>query len=272
MIIESDSPPPAVTKVEDGSSTAAIESASSFFRHPNGEIVHEVNGNHDNPNFSTSRFDALARRLSLVELQLAMQQPEPQQKSKSIGDDDAVIEEFFGLLGEEGKNDDRKPKDVPDTNLPQIQKFRLYWSSYCLLFASDVCSLPFNTGILAWVLSLICLGSVLYHRLQACVNIPGNPLGMQGGAEAEVIIAKYVAILIGKIMKGSFVDSICHSSVIDMKVYSLHSLSLKPTSRSRADGGRCVSKMSTSLIPDPSFANLINLPSVAKQKSQLVSN
>jgi hypothetical protein len=223
MTIGSDSPP-AVEKVEDGS-PASTESASTFFRHPNGEIAYEVTGNNDHPNFSSSRFDALARRLSLVELQLAMQQPEPQQKSKSIGDDDVVIEEFFGLLSEEGKNDDKKPKDAPDANLPCIEKFKLYRSSYCLLFASDVCSLPFNTGILAWVLSLICLVSVLYHRLQACINIPGNPLGMQGGADTEVIIAKYVAIMIGKITKGRFVCSICHSSVIEMKVYYLRSLS-----------------------------------------------
>ncbi len=222
MTIESDSPP-AVEKVEDGSS-AAMESASTFFRHPNGEIEHEVTGNNDHQDFSSSRFDALARRLTFVELQLAMQQPEPQQKSKSMGDDDFGIEEFFGLLGEEENNDNRKPKDVPDTNLPKTEQFKLYRSSYCLLFSSDVCSLPFYTGILAWVLSIICLTSVLFYRLQACINIPGNPLGMQGGAELVVIIAKSVAILIGKILKGSFVCSICHSSVIDMEVYSLRSL------------------------------------------------
>lgn len=177
MTAESKSP--ADNKMESGSFT------SSFFRHPNGDSVREGTGV-DQSKISPRRFDALARRLELVEMQLEMQL---EIQKKSTGDE---TQEYLDLISSK--------KDDPDTNLPSVEQFPLPPSTYCLLFSTDICSLPFNTGIAALGLALICLVTVLYHNLER-IKSPGNPFGMPGVADTEVIVAKYVAVLIGKKMR-----------------------------------------------------------------------
>ena len=182
-------------KAEDGSSGGAAmateesASASTFFRHPGGEIVREGHGNNS---------DALASRLELMEMQMEMLL----QKSTSDGGD--RTEEHIDLLRKGNSNDDGKPHDddddvnVPaDTNSKSVEEFKLPRSAYTLLITTDICSLPFNTGIVALGFALICLISVLTHRI-ALINDPKNPFGMAVGVNAEVSVAKYVAVTIGK--------------------------------------------------------------------------
>lgn len=157
MAIESDSL--ALQQAEYGSSTAVV-STPTFFRHPNGDIVHEIQ---------------LGTGLK--------------QQQKMIGD--AGTAEYIHVLHTKDEESSKNvSKDVPGTDIPNTEQFQLPQSSYWLLISADICSMPFNTGILALGLSLMCLICVLCYTL-------GNPL-MQGLPVTEVIIAKYVAVMMGK--------------------------------------------------------------------------
>lgn len=174
MVIESDSP--AIKNSMGGSSGSATKSASTFFRNPGGEIAHASDGN----------YQALARRLELVEMQL-----DTLQKDTSDGN----IEEHIDLLVKEN-NEVGKTDNVPDKDSYTVEQFQLPSSAYSLLISSDICSLPSNTAFVALGFSLICLISVLYYRIST-INNPKNPFGLAVGVDPEVNVAKYVAITIG---------------------------------------------------------------------------
>lgn len=192
MAIESDSL--ALQTAEYGSSTT-MESIPSYFRHPNGDIVHEIQ---------------LGTGLK--------------QEQKLIGDDDGTAENLVVLQMKEDS-----PKDVPGTDISNTEQFQLPQSSYCLLISADICSFPFNTGILALGLSLMCLICVLCYTL-------GNPL-MSGIAETEVIIAKYVAVLIGKALNSNVLFDI--NPIYLLLILTGCSFALT-FSRSCTDGRWCV--------------------------------
>lgn len=185
MVIESDSP--AIKNSMGGSSGSATMSASTFFRNPGGEIVRASDGN----------YQALARRLELVEMQL-----DTLQKDTSDGN----IEEHIDLLVKEN-NEVGKTDNVPDKDSYTVEQFQLPSSAYSLLISSDICSLPSNTAFVALGFSLTCLISVLYYRIST-INNPKNPFGLAVGVDPEVNVAKYVAITIGTKATERFVCSL----------------------------------------------------------------
>jgi hypothetical protein len=77
-----------------------------------------------------------------------------------------------------------------------MDQFELPESTYSFLISAPIFSIPFNAGILASALSLMCLVLVLMDELQN--NEPGNPLGVPAGLPPEVRMAQYLGIIIGK--------------------------------------------------------------------------
>lgn len=188
MVIESDSPA-VKTSMGGLSSGAATESASTFFLNPSGEVVRA--------SASNGNYQALARRLELVEMQL-----DTLQKDTSGGN----IEEHIDLLMKEN-NEEGKSDNVSDKDLHTVEQFQLPSSAYSLLISSDICSLPSNTAFVALGFSLTCLISVLYYRIST-INNPKNPFGLAVGVDPEVNVAKYVAITIGTKATERFVCSL----------------------------------------------------------------
>jgi hypothetical protein len=82
------------------------------------------------------------------------------------------------------------------TNNNMMDRFELPESTYSLLMTSDIFSLPFQAGIFAYALSLMCLLLVLLDELQN--RKPGNPLGVPAGLPPEVRMAQYLGIMIGR--------------------------------------------------------------------------
>jgi hypothetical protein len=142
----------------------------------------------------------LRQRLELLELRRHRHYPQ------SRGGDELI--EKVGLLPRSETNDATigYANDATDalqpslcantTNNNMMDRFELPESTYSLLMTSDIFSLPFQAGIFAYALSLMCLLLVLLDELQN--RKPGNPLGVPAGLPPEVRMAQYLGIMIGR--------------------------------------------------------------------------
>jgi hypothetical protein len=78
----------------------------------------------------------------------------------------------------------------------KYQKFPLPESTYTLLITERILSMPFVVGIIAVVVSLMCLSITLKNELGNKKD--GNPYGLPAGVPTEVRIAQFLGIIIGK--------------------------------------------------------------------------
>lgn len=174
-----------------------------------GEEVNQANELHENTPWG-DELQQLCHRLTVLE-----------QQQHSRGNDIRMMDEVVGLLqydgnhtflddteglgtnhtdvgmtradstSTEGKNDN----DIPNANAA-VDVFELPQSTYSLVIASDICSIPFNSALLALGLALVCLVLTLLNELEN--KEPGNPWGVPAGLAPEVRFAQYLGIIIGK--------------------------------------------------------------------------
>ena len=172
-----------------------------------GEEVNQANELHENTPWG-DELQQLCHRLTVLE-----------QQQHSRGGDIRMMDEVVGLLQCDGKNislDDTEgfgtthtdvdmthtnststigKNDSPNANAA-VDVFELPESTYSLVIASDICSIPFNSALLALGLALVCLVLTLLNELEN--KEPGNPWGVPAGLAPEVRFAQYLGIIIGK--------------------------------------------------------------------------
>lgn len=139
-----------------------------------------------------------------------------QQQQQSRGGDISIMEEVVGLLqcndkhtsldDTEGFGTTHTDVDMTHTNSTStiekndspnaVDVFELPESTYSLIIAADICSIPFNSALLALGLALTCLVLTLLNELEN--KEPGNPWGVPAGLAPEVRFAQYLGIIIGE--------------------------------------------------------------------------
>ncbi|KAL7531293.1 hypothetical protein ACHAXR_003958, partial [Thalassiosira sp. AJA248-18] len=113
-------------------------------------------------------------------------------------------EEKIGLLGEHvnGESvDSSANRRLTESMIEEIcdKKYEFPESAYTLLITENLTSIPFATGIIAALLSMMCL--VLAFRNELDNATDGNPLGLPAGVVTEVRIAQYLGVIIGVLME-----------------------------------------------------------------------
>ena len=196
----------AVAEAEEEDATPLIERAPMSDGH--------------NRDISRSDFEALFRKTATLHDRLDQVLEQQQQKQSRTR---SSWTEFVSLLsmGEEEEEEvDEKPKDFAQTSsnkyshstnpstrgsfyqdyIPEGTKttirYELPESTYSLLISEPIFSVPFNVGLLASTLSLMCLTLVLLDEFDK--KAPGNTLGLPAGLHPSVQVAQYLGIIIGE--------------------------------------------------------------------------
>ncbi len=167
---------------------------------------------------SRSDFEALFQKTAMLHdrLDQVLEQQQKQSRTRSTwtecasllpaGEEDEEEEQKdFTHTGPKNHSNSTYPRSarasfyqdyIPDGTSTTIQ-YELPESTYSLLISADVFSLPFNVGLLACTLSLMCLSLVLADEFDK--KNPGNSLVLPAGLHPSVQVAQYLGIIIGRV-------------------------------------------------------------------------